>query len=80
MKVQLFDETIRRGEDWELNLRIRASGHAVWFDPSLEVTYWPRESWTKLVRQFAADRRLALANWSAGIADANPWRFFAPPC
>lgn len=77
-EVGYFDETIRRGEDWELNLRIRAAGHSVWFDPSLEVTYWPRESWTKLVRQFSATGiwRGELVRRYAG---RNPWRFFAPP-
>ena len=25
--------------------RIRRAGYRVWFDPSLSVTYWPRESW-----------------------------------
>jgi glycosyltransferase involved in cell wall biosynthesis len=77
-EVDFFDETIRRGEDWELNLRIRAAGHSVWFDPSLEVTYWPRESWTKLVRQFCATGiwRGELVRRYAG---RNPWRFFAPP-
>jgi succinoglycan biosynthesis protein ExoA len=77
-EVNLFDETLRRGEDWELNLRIRAAGHSVWFDPSLEVTYWPRESWTKLVRQF-----VATGIWRGELvrryAGRNPWRFFAPP-
>ena len=56
-EVGLFDESIRRGEDWELNLRIRRAGYRVWFDPALAVTYWPRESWTRLVRQFSATGR-----------------------
>ncbi|MET0806273.1 MAG: glycosyltransferase family 2 protein [Lacisediminihabitans sp.] len=77
-EVDMFDETIRRGEDWELNLRIRAAGHSVWFDPTLEVTYWPRESWTKLVRQFSAT-----GTWRGELVrryrGRNPWRFFAPP-
>ncbi|MCU1415316.1 MAG: hypothetical protein JWN80_2656 [Microbacteriaceae bacterium] len=77
-EVGLFDETIRRGEDWELNLRIRAAGHAVWFDPTLQVTYWPRESWTKLVRQF-----VSTGVWRGELVrrfrGRNPWRFFAPP-
>jgi glycosyltransferase involved in cell wall biosynthesis len=77
-EVGMFDETIRRGEDWELNLRIRAAGHAVWFDPTLEVTYWPRESWTKLVRQF-----VSTGVWRGELVrrfrGRNPWRFFAPP-
>ena len=49
-----YDERYLRAEDWELNLRIRAAGYRVWFDPSLSVTYWPRESWARLVRQFRA--------------------------
>ncbi|MHB1234939.1 MAG: glycosyltransferase family 2 protein [Microbacteriaceae bacterium] len=77
-EVDLFDESLRRGEDWELNLRIRAAGHLVWFDPALQVTYWPRESWTKLVRQFCAT-----GIWRGELVrryrGRNPWRFFAPP-
>ncbi len=77
-EVGMYDESIRRGEDWELNLRIRAAGHVVWFDPTLEVTYWPRESWTKLVRQFCAT-----GIWRGELVrryrGRNPWRFFVPP-
>ena len=76
--VGLFDESLRRGEDWELNLRIRAAGHKVWFDPQLKVTYWPRESWTKLGRQF-----VATGIWRGELVrryrGRNPWRFFVPP-
>jgi succinoglycan biosynthesis protein ExoA len=77
-QVGLFDESLRRGEDWELNLRIRAAGHKVWFDPELKVTYWPRESWTKLGRQF-----VATGIWRGELVrrykGRNPWRFFVPP-
>lgn len=73
-----FDETIRRGEDWELNLRIRNAGYLVWFDPSLAVTYWPRSSWTRLGRQFFATGR-----WRGELVRrfgrGNSVRFFAPP-
>ncbi|MFE7845233.1 glycosyltransferase [Microbacterium sp. NPDC057407] len=77
-EVGLFDETIRRGEDWELNLRIRRAGYRVWFDPALSVTYWPRESWSRLVRQFSATGR-----WRGELVRrfgrGNSLRFFAPP-
>lgn len=77
-EVGLFDESIRRGEDWELNLRIRQAGHRVWFDPSLSVTYWPRESWLRLARQFHAT-----GTWRGELVRRygrrNSLRFFAPP-
>lgn len=77
-EVGLFDETIRRGEDWELNLRIRQAGHRVWFDPTLAVTYWPRESWVRLARQFRAT-----GAWRGELVRRfgrrNGIRFFAPP-
>jgi len=77
-EVGYFDESLRRGEDWELNLRIRSAGHTVWFDPALEVTYWPRENWRKLVKQFTATGiwRGELVRRYGG---RNPWRFFVPP-
>ncbi|MBL3698268.1 glycosyltransferase family 2 protein [Leucobacter luti] len=72
-----YDPTILRGEDWELNLRIRRAGFTVWFDPALKVTYWPRASFADLSRQF-----FATGTWRAVLVRrygrANPWRFFAP--
>ncbi|MFT4214881.1 MAG: glycosyltransferase family 2 protein [Microbacterium sp.] len=73
-----FDETIRRGEDWELNLRIRRAGYLVWFDPKLTVTYWPRERWLHLLRQFHST-----GTWRGELVRRygrrNSVRFFAPP-
>jgi GT2 family glycosyltransferase len=73
-----YDESLRRGEDWELNFRLRNAGHLVWFDPKLQVRYWPRSSWSALARQF----------WATGIwrgelvrrlGARNSLRYFAPP-
>ena len=73
-----FDETLRRGEDWELNYRLRQAGHLVWLDPQLRVTYWPRSTVPKLARQF-----LATGIWRGELVRRlgarNPLRFFAPP-
>jgi succinoglycan biosynthesis protein ExoA len=73
-----YDETLRRGEDWELNYRIRKAGHTVWFNPALKVTYWPRENWRKLSRQF-----FTTGVWRGALTRRlprhTPLRFFAPP-
>lgn len=72
-----YDEDILRGEDWELNLRIRRAGFTVWFEPALGVTYWPRASFGDLTKQF-----FATGTWRAVLVRkygrANPWRFFVP--
>lgn len=72
-----YDPEILRGEDWELNLRLRQAGYTVWFDPSLGVTYWPRASFGDLAKQF-----FATGTWRAVLVRrygrANPWRFFVP--
>src|SRR5690606_8571194 len=60
------------------NLRIRQAGHKVWLDPKLSVTYWPRESWWRLARQFRAT-----GAWRGELVRrfgrSNGLRFFAPP-
>lgn len=72
-----YDPGIRRGEDWELNLRIRRAGGLVWFDPSLGVTYWPRAGYGALARQF-----FATGAWRSVLTRRHPretpWRFYAP--
>ncbi len=52
--VGLFDEEIKRGQDWELNRRLRTTGGTVWFTPHLQVEYRPRSSLKRLARQFVA--------------------------
>jgi len=78
LEVGLFDEDIKRGQDWELNRRLRATGGTVWFTPELEVVYRPRSSLRKLIRQF-----VATGIWRGELArrfgTANSVRYFIPP-
>jgi succinoglycan biosynthesis protein ExoA len=73
-----FEETLWRGQDWDMCLRLRQAGYAVWFDPELKVTYWPRATWTKMVRQF-----YAAGIWRAELArrhkEGKSVRHFLPP-
>jgi len=72
-----YDPIIRRGEDWELNLRIRRAGGPIWFEPALGVTYWPRASYKDLAKQF-----FATGAWRAVLTKRHPsetpWRFYMP--
>jgi glycosyltransferase involved in cell wall biosynthesis len=78
LEVGLFDEEIKRGQDWELNRRLRATGGTVWFTPELKVVYRPRASLRKLIRQF-----VATGIWRGELArrfrSANGIRYFVPP-
>ncbi len=78
IRVGGYDETIVRGEDWDLAQRIKTTGGLVWFSPELKVTYWPRARYDHLVKQF----------WSTGVwrgeitrrnFAAASKRYFAPP-
>lgn len=77
-KLHGFNEEIIRGQDWELNLRIRQAGEVVWFDPRLEVSYFPRAKINKLARQF-----FDTGAWRAQLTKTHTrsanLRYFAPP-
>jgi succinoglycan biosynthesis protein ExoA len=51
--IGLFDETLVRNQDDELNLRIRLAGGMVWQDPSIVSWYSPRSTLGGLFRQYA---------------------------
>ncbi|SMH46842.1 Glycosyltransferase, catalytic subunit of cellulose synthase and poly-beta-1,6-N-acetylglucosamine synthase [Rathayibacter oskolensis] len=77
-RAGLFDERFKRGQDWELNRRIREQGGLVWFTPRLTVTYRPRPSLRALLRQF-----LSTGMWRGELTRLFPasrsLRYFAPP-
>jgi succinoglycan biosynthesis protein ExoA len=50
--VGLFDPGLVRGQDDELNFRIRSSGGTVWQSPKIVSWYHPRASLSALFRQF----------------------------
>ena len=77
-QVGLYDEGLKRGEDWELNLRLREAGHLVWLDPALRVVYWPRDTWSKLARQFTATG-IWRGELVRRLGGRNSLRYFAPP-
>lgn len=77
-RVGLFDETVTGNEDYELNIRLRADGGVVWFDPQLVVEYEPRSSLRALARQF-----FNYGAWKRGVLRRHPQsvrpRQVAPP-
>jgi succinoglycan biosynthesis protein ExoA len=78
VEVGLFDEDIKRGQDWDLNRRLRATGGTVWFTPELVVTYRPRSSLGKLIRQFVATG-MWRGELSRRFGAATSFRYFVPP-
>lgn len=64
-----FSKKYKRGQDWELNYRIRQAGHQVWFDPRLSVDYFPRENVRDLSRQF-----YSTGLWRGRLTIASPGR------
>lgn len=73
-----FDESLTRNQDYELNIRLRANGGTVWFDPRLEVTYRPRRSLLELWRQY-----FQYGRWKREVIRMHPestrLRQLAPP-
>ena len=78
-RVGLFDETIKRGQDWELNRRLRETGGTVWFTPELAGHLpSPLERAQRLARQM-----FSTGLWRGELARrfpaANGIRYFIPP-
>ena len=78
LNVGLFDEGVKRGQDWDLNRRLREAGGQVWFTPRLRVLYRPRPTLVQLARQM-----LSTGLWRGELArrypTANGIRYFVPP-
>jgi glycosyltransferase involved in cell wall biosynthesis len=78
LEIGGFNEQLIRGQDWELNARLRENGRTVWFDPSLRVGYYPRRDIRSLATQF-----FGTGVFRAYILMANPKRtrikYLVPP-
>lgn len=77
-RVGLFDRSLLRNQDYELNHRVRKSGRDVYFHPDLEVDYLPRSNLWQLARQFKQYgewKRLVLRRFPESLR----WRQLAPP-
>lgn len=77
-RVGGYNEGIIRGEDWDLAQRIKHTGGLVWFSPELEVTYWPRGRFSRLVKQFYSTGVWRGELTRRNFASASK-RYFAPP-
>lgn len=77
-ELGLYQAKWVRGQDWELNLRIRQAGYTVWFDPVLKVDYYPRARIKALAKQFYSTGR-----WRGALTKENPmessFRYWIPP-
>jgi glycosyltransferase involved in cell wall biosynthesis len=73
-----FDEKYIRAQDWELNHRLRLNGGVIWFDPRLVVTYRPRDTFSKLAKQY-----FEYGRWRRAVAREHKgtvnYRYLAPP-
>ena len=76
--VGLFDESLVRNQDYELNHRLRQAGGTIWFDPALRVAYRPRGSVRSLACQFGQYGR-----WKRVVLGMHPrsirWRHLVAP-
>ena len=62
-----YDETLIANEDFELNHRIRRAGYGVLLAPTIVSTYFPRDSFVSLWRQYYTYGR-----WKAQVIKKHP--------
>ncbi len=52
VRTGLFDESMVRNQDYEMNVRIRAAGERIYLDPAIRFTYTPRGTVRSLAKQY----------------------------
>ena len=76
--VGLYDESLVRNQDYELNVRIRGAGERIYFDPAIRCTYTPRGTVRSLWSQY-----FQYGWWKVETVRRHPsslrWRQMVPP-
>jgi succinoglycan biosynthesis protein ExoA len=78
-KIGLFDTNCRTNEDSELDLRILKAGKRVYLDSTIQVIYFPRETFRKLVKQYFFYGK-GRAYTTFKHKKITSWRQLAPQC
>jgi succinoglycan biosynthesis protein ExoA len=77
-RVGSFDATLITNEDYEFNVRLRQAGGVIWFDPTIQSTYFARRDLVSLANQYAR-----YGYWKARMLRRYPeslrWRQALPP-
>lgn len=66
-EVGYFDETLKRNQDIDLHSRIKKTGKKFYLEPSIEVTYYTRNTVKKMMRQGFQNGK-----WNIILAKKNP--------
>jgi glycosyltransferase involved in cell wall biosynthesis len=73
-----FNEKLLTNEDYEFNTRIRLNGGTIWFDPSIQTSYFARKNLKELARQY-----WRYGYWKGRMIRRYPqtlrWRQLIPP-
>ena len=78
-KIGLFDTNCRTNEDSELDIRILKAGKRVYLDSTIQVVYFPRETFRKLVKQYFFYGK-GRAYTTFKHRRITSWRQLAPQC
>ena len=77
-RIGLFDESLVRNQDYELNYRLRAAGGRIFCTPAIKSRYYTRPSMSALWRQY-----FQYGFWKSRVIRLHPastrWRHLAAP-
>jgi succinoglycan biosynthesis protein ExoA len=77
-RIGLFDESLVRNQDYELNYRLRAAGGRIFCTPAIKSRYYTRPSLSALWRQY-----FQYGFWKSRVIRLHPastrWRHLAAP-